>query len=258
MAERRRSIPSPVADDNYFVRSQQPLHSLMLLLPFILAYEVGTFRYAGAMGGRQLAARTWVQQFLELFGAAGDYLPGLAVVVVLLAMHLSQRRKWRLRPGLYVAMACESLALALPLLLFGLLTGSGHATAAFAGPGGAENRPVFDSLQQGVLLSLGAGIYEELVFRLVLIAAVHFIIVDLLGMPPRRGAVAAILVSSCLFAMAHFNRSNPFTSPAFAFYAIAGFYFAMIYLLRGFGIVAATHAFYDVMVVAWGMSHEHR
>lgn len=245
MASHRRTIAAPLPDDHYFVRSQQPLHALMLLLPFIVVYEFGAFFYVNGSTGRRLAARTWLQQFLELFGAAGEYLPGLAVVVVLVALHVTQRQRWMPRPGLYALMAVESLALALPLLLFSLLTGPRSAAAAVLAAHGG-----FDSWQQGMIFSIGAGIYEELVFRMFLIAAVHFVAVDLLKVPHRHGALAAVLASALLFALSHFNRDNPFTPPLFAFYLIAGFYFAMIYLLRGFGIVVATHALYDVLVVA--------
>lgn len=240
---RRRSNPAPIPDDHYFVRSRQPLHALMLLLPLMAVYEVGAFLYADQTS--RLVARAWVQRFLEMFGAAGDYLPGLAVVVVLVAMHFSQRRRWRFQPLLYVAMAFESAALAAPLLLFSRLTGRHAAVALAAGPNGGG------SWKAEMILSLGAGIYEELVFRLFLIAGIHFLLVDVLRVAGRTGATGAVLISSLLFALVHFHRDNPFTFPAFAFYFIAGFYFALIYLLRGFGIVVATHALYDICAVAW-------
>ena len=244
MPRSRRITPAPLPDDHYFVRSRQPLHALMLLLPLIVAYEFGAFWYANESIGRRLAARAWVQRFLEMFGAAGEYLPGLAVVVVLVALHFSQRRRWHFQPGLYAAMALESLALATPLLLFSRLTGPHNAILA-AGTASSGSWPAW------MIFSLGAGLYEELVFRMFLIAAVHFLLVDLLRVAHRTGATAAVLLSALLFALAHFHRDNPFTLPAFAFYFISGFYFALIYLLRGFGIVVATHALYDICAVAW-------
>ena len=244
----RRTTSAPLANDHYFVRSRQPLHALMLLAPLILAYEIGAFYYANEAIGQRLAARVWVQRFFEMFGAAGGYLPGLAVIVVLLALHFTQRHRWRFQPLLYVGMAIESMALAVPLLLFSRLTGPHAAVLAAAAPGAAEPS---GSWQAWMIFSLGAGIYEELVFRLFLIASIHLVLVDLLRVNHRTGAAAAVLISALLFALSHFHRDNPFTVAAFAFYFIAGFYFALIYLLRGFGIVVATHAFYDICAVAW-------
>jgi len=251
MSRTRRTTPAPLPTDHYFMRSRQPLHSLMLLLPFIIVYELGAFWYANEAIGRRLAARAWVQRFFEMFGAAGEYLPGLAVVVVLVTLHFTQRRRWRFQPGLYLAMAAESLALAAPLLLFSRLTGPpAAALAASVSEAGGVGTPV-GSWQAWMIFSLGAGLYEELVFRMFLIAAVHFLLVDLLRVAHRNGATAAVLTSALLFALAHFHKDNPFNTPAFAFYFISGFYFALIYLLRGFGIVVATHAFYDICAVAW-------
>ena len=34
------------------------------------------------------------------------------------------------------------------------------------------------------------------------------------------------------------------------FFAVAGLYFSIIYVFRGFGIVVATHALYDILVTA--------
>lgn len=229
----------------YFARSQQPLPSLALLLPLLIAYEAGALWYATPTTGRQLSARSYLQEFLELFGAVGEYLPGLAVVVVLLAWHLVRRDRWKLEPGLYAGMAVESVALALPLLVFGLLIGPRQAEAMMlAGGIGAMPWPA------QIVFSIGAGIYEELVFRLVLIALVHMLLVDALGLAFRQGAFIAIFVSAALFALSHFNGGRPLAWTPFVFYFAAGLYFAFVYMLRGFGIVAATHALYDTFVVA--------
>ncbi|MDX1565132.1 MAG: CPBP family intramembrane glutamic endopeptidase, partial [Phycisphaeraceae bacterium] len=104
---------------------------------------------------------------------------------------------------------------------------------------------------QSVLYYFGVGIYEELVFRLLAIAVLHGVLVDLIHMPEKTGAVTAVLVSAVIFALAHHRPSSGsmldfIQSGRFVFCLLAGVYLAAVYLLRGFGIVAATHAFYDV------------
>jgi membrane protease YdiL (CAAX protease family) len=102
-----------------------------------------------------------------------------------------------------------------------------------------------------MVLSVGAGLYEELVFRLVMIAVVHMILVDLLKMPSLNGAVIAVLVSSLFFSVSHFQGAPwPWDTSQFVFYSVAGLYFSLIYVFRGFGIVVATHAIYDILVTA--------
>ncbi len=240
MAKARRKDQRPLPPDHYFVRSQQPLHALVFLLPLIIVYELGVIYLPPA---NSLAARTWVQSFLEMFGAVGEFLPGLAVIAVLLSWHVARRDPWRIDVPLYAGMWFESVALALPLLLLGLLASARPATAMMLAAGGGGG------WQAELVSSIGAGVYEELVFRLVVIAVIHLVLVDVLAMPPGRGAAIAIIGSALFFAVSHFNTHNVFNWAKFAFYLAAGLYFAVIYVLRGFGIVAATHALYDVFVI---------
>jgi membrane protease YdiL (CAAX protease family) len=100
-----------------------------------------------------------------------------------------------------------------------------------------------------LIFAIGAGLYEELVFRLMAIALLHLVLVDLFGLPWRWGAVIAVAGSAALFAGYHFTGDNAFTWSRFLYFFAAGLYFAAIYVLRGFGIVAAVHAFYDVVYV---------
>ena len=72
---------------------------------------------------------------------------------------------------------------------------------------------------------------------------------DLLALPKHVGQWGAILGSALLFAAYHFGGGAEFDAARFVFYTLAGLYFAILYVARGFGIVAATHALYDVLAV---------
>jgi hypothetical protein len=245
--------PPPPEPEGYFSRSREPLPALLFLLPLILAYELGALFYATPATGRELSARLYLEGFLEWFGAAGDFLPGLAVVLVLLCWHLAKQDRWRFEPMLYLGMGFESLALAMPLVLFGLVMVPDTPvwTLAEAGAGGGGEAMPW---QAELVFSIGAGVYEELVFRLAVIALVHMILVDLLKVPTGWGALAAVLVSVALFTAYHFTAVRPFvwpeSLPRALFYIVAGIYFAVLYVQRGFGIVAGTHALYDMLIVA--------
>src|SRR5690606_17654676 len=97
-------------------------------------------------------------------------------------------------------------------------------------------------------LSIGAGIYEELLFRMILIAAIHFVLVDALRFKAQTGGVVAVLVSAVAFALYH-DLSGSDLSARFAAYFAAGVFFGALYLGRGFGLVVAAHALYDVAVL---------
>jgi membrane protease YdiL (CAAX protease family) len=95
----------------------------------------------------------------------------------------------------------------------------------------------------------GAGIYEEVLFRLLLLSALRW-----LGRQaelPAWGALAlAGLVSALLFSLAHHVglQGEVFDAQVFLFRTLAGLYFAALYLCRGFGIAVGAHAGYDVLV----------
>ncbi len=240
MAKRGGKSRRSFSPDHYFNRSQRPLHAMIILLPMIIVYKVAMIKRSPETGGPILAER-FLNHLFSMFGAVGYYLPGLAVVGVLLAWHFAKRDPWAVEPKTYLAMVAEAFALAAAFLMF---------TVVMMGRPTASQAP----LGYQIALSLGAGVFEELVFRLMLIALIHMLVVDLLKAPQKSGAIAAILGSSVLFSVYHFlgvdADGNPiaFSFTRFIYYALAGVYLAGIYLLRGFGIVAATHALYNVLI----------
>ncbi|MGH7638825.1 MAG: type II CAAX prenyl endopeptidase Rce1 family protein, partial [Gemmatimonadaceae bacterium] len=64
------------------------------------------------------------------------------------------------------------------------------------------------------------------------------------------GAVAAV-VGALVFSAFHYvgEYGEPLQLASFTFRAIAGLVFSGLYLVRGFGITAWTHALYDVYVM---------
>lgn len=228
--------------DHYYNQSQTPLQSLLFLAPLLAAYELGVILFPlDASGGSRVTimAKTYLSRFLAGFGALGDYLPGALVVAVLLAIHLARRDPWRFDPRLYLAMAFESVAWAMPLLIFGII-----GVKVMASPASLATLPLSTKL----VAALGAGVYEELLFRLVAIAAFHTLLVDLLQFDERTGSLLAVACSAALFARYHFDDSSPILLAPFAFYFLAGCYFGVCYFMRGFGIVVAAHAIYDVVI----------
>ena len=225
----------------YWDRSKWPLQSLYFLLPLLVTYEIGALTL---LTDQQLTATRLLGQFFALFGVTGVHLPAIAVIGVLLGMHFVKKRDpWLPELKLHPVMWSESLVLALPLFVL--------MTVLLREPVPAAS---FDSVDWGLwrrdmVVAIGAGVYEELVFRLVAIAAIHAITKDLLSLPEEVCVISAVVISSLGFALIHFvGDYTPFTPIKMLFYTVAGVYFAAIYLTRGFGIVVAAHALYDVLV----------
>jgi hypothetical protein len=230
---------------SYFDRSALPLTSLLFLAPLIIAYEVGTRWYSSFPG---IAAFSDLQHFFNLFGATDPYMPATAVVSILLACHILRRDPWTVRAGTLLWMVGESIMYAIPLL-----------TPWYVFQHYLLLHPNADAWRQLLVLSIGAGVYEELVFRLILFHLLHILLIDLLKVPKRRAIPLMVVSSAVLFSLYHyqlpflrfswFTGSEPFDWQSFTFRTLAGIYFGMIFLWRGFGLTAGAHASYDIIIV---------
>ena len=96
---------------------------------------------------------------------------------------------------------------------------------------------------------LGAGVYEELLFRLLLVPLLAWML-GWFCAGPGAAMAGAVLLSSLLFAAAHYlgPYGEHFRSATFLFRTAAGMFFAVLFAYRGFGIAAGTHAGYDLLV----------
>jgi membrane protease YdiL (CAAX protease family) len=99
-------------------------------------------------------------------------------------------------------------------------------------------------------LSIGAGLYEELVFRVLLVGGLALLFRGLMESSTQAYVLAA-LVGAALFSGAHYvgPLGDPFALPSFTFRFLFGLALNALFLGRGFGVAAWTHALYDVMVV---------
>ena len=249
--------------DSYLERTSRPIYAIAFLLPFIVFYEVGTFLInTDVLNSAQIrvVAFVWLQDMLHTLGYTGRLAwiaPPLLVIAILLGLQISSRKAWYVSGGDFLPMAVESTLLAIPLIVLSLFLNSAASQAA---PGHAALQvatgTVTDhSLWANMITGVGAGIYEELVFRLILICVLIFLFQDIMRMSRKNAILLAVLVSAALFSGHHhvtflngeLGRIASFDWAAFSFRTLAGVYFAVLYAIRGFGITAGTHAFYDIL-----------
>lgn len=107
------------------------------------------------------------------------------------------------------------------------------------------------SMGSRLMLSLGAGLYEELLFRVLLVGTLALVFRRLLGLRPFVGGLAAALIGAVIFSLFHYigPYGDQLQLYSFVFRAIAGLALSALFLLRGFGITAWTHALYDVFLL---------
>src|SRR3954464_13220862 len=157
-AVKEKPVPTPGALGEYLQQSQTPLSSLWFVLPLLVLHEVGVQYYATLPGGGieyRIEAFTLLTRFLQTCGATGRYLPALAVVAILLSWHIARGDRWVFDLKVLAGMLIESLVLAIPLVGVYFLFRPSTPTFMPAG-----------EWKLMASLYLGAGVYEELVFRL--------------------------------------------------------------------------------------------
>jgi membrane protease YdiL (CAAX protease family) len=191
-------------------------------------------------------ADSWLRQGLARAGLRQHFWTPALLLVVLGGWNYLRRHD---RPGDLVGvlsgMSIESVGFALGL--WGLSRTLGPLVDYF----GLElSTPASANPALGqVVTFVGAGIYEELLFRLLLFSA----LVALLRRSSAGSALAvtvAALASALFFSAAHHlgPYGEPFEGYTFLFRTVAGLYFAVLFQLRGFGIAVGAHACYDVVV----------
>ena len=276
--------------DSYLERTSRPVYALFFLLPFIVFYELGTILInTDVLNETQtrVLAFVWLQRLLEYIGFSGKFAwaaPPLAVVIILTGLQITSKKKWWFGFKDLVPMSIECILLAVPLIVFSLLFNTSMAGDSYARDssvmGGqsqavvycsaAESTASFESEQpvetsRGKLLlanivtGIGAGIYEELVFRLLLICGLMIAFQDLAGLSHKHSIILSVAISSALFSAHHHidlltgEPSSTFSLAAFIFRTFAGVYFAILFAIRGFGITSGTHAFYNIIATCINM-----
>ncbi|HWP38308.1 MAG TPA: CPBP family glutamic-type intramembrane protease [Gemmatimonadales bacterium] len=237
----------------YFTATRAPRYSLVFALPLLVLYEaLATLLPGAAMAGVRNGADVLLKTVFVAFGGRTGltvFGVGLLGLGAWFAWRDWRRHQGPLRSGVFAAMFVESMVYAAVLgtvtaqLTAILLAGVPLSVPAFQGSATAGPLPLGTQL----VISLGAGIYEELVFRVLLVSGLTTAAVAL-GARRSVAIALAIVLSALIFSGFHYvgPLGDTFAVPSFTFRAIAGLLLSALYAARGFGIAAWTHALYDV------------
>lgn len=234
--------PNPKAEGGYLALTSDPWVSVVFVLPLLIIYQFGLF----VLDFEVLNGADFVTRIVYYhWSMKGVVLLNLGFVALFLAaiIRLRHRRQFRLGYFLPLLIECGLYAMLLGSVIVFVLQQA--SILSLTGPGDWVSIKF-----SNFIMSLGAGVYEEIVFRLVCIAVLEYLLVDFCNFKRSHGLVGAVVVSSLLFAGAHHIGAygDPFTVYKFAFRAVAGVLFAVLYKVRSFAVAAYTHALYDVYV----------
>ncbi|MDQ2932059.1 MAG: CPBP family intramembrane metalloprotease [Gemmatimonadota bacterium] len=236
----------------YWRASRAPRYSFTFALPLLALYELlaAVLPVGETHGVRNGADVILKSVFYAVLGHWGPLAFGVLLVGIFLwgAVRDVRASGEPLRASFFMWMLGESVALA---LVFGVVVGL--ITARLLGTLHMLALAPMEQLDAPtkLMVSLGAGLYEELLFRVILVSGLATFGRVVCRMTPRIAGTFAVVLGAVIFSAFHYVGAygDVFTVQSFTFRLIAGLFFSALYLLRGFGIVAWTHALYDVFLI---------
>jgi hypothetical protein len=225
--------------------SRNLLSDLVLVFPLFLIYQIGVLVTYPLVNGADLLTRFLLQNLGLTRSAYLGYSAAAAAVFAIAVLVL--RRRQSLNLAMFVPVLLESA-------IFAMTMGSAIVfvmTRAF----GINPRLATGLLGQGLVtrmvMSIGAGVWEEITFRLGILCGVMFVCERLLGMRRFLSLASAFVLSSLLFSAAHHipPYGDPLELGVFTFRFLAGMIFASLFWFRGFAVAVYTHALYDLYVL---------
>ena len=228
---------------NYWRYSRSAYYSAVAALPLLVIYEILIVLSQSRYWGIRNAADVWIRTFLMAFDLQAQHITFvlIGISLALIPIAKSRARGIKLKANYFALMFAECLAFSLVLgvVLQSILRLGGLSSG---GPG--------SGLMQNLALSVGAGLFEEIIFRVILLNLIFLLLSPLLKKKVV-AAVFSVLLASFLFSLSHYvgTMADTWQLYSFMFRWAAGLLFTVLYFIRGFAITAYTHALYDIWVL---------
>jgi len=228
---------------NYWRFSRSAYYSVVSALPLLVVYEILVIMTQSRYWGIRNAADMWIRTFLMAFDLRAQHLTFVMIGIAFALIPVAKTRSYgvKLKANFFLLMLAEAFTYSLVLggVLQSILRLSGLAAG---GPG--------NGALQNFALSLGAGLFEEIIFRVLLLNLLFFLL-NYIFKNKVTTAVISVLAASFLFSLSHYigSMADSWELYSFMFRWIAGMIFTVLYFMRGFAITAYTHALYDIWVL---------
>jgi membrane protease YdiL (CAAX protease family) len=245
MARRRPKTP-PV---DYVQRTRELPVNLLFLMPWLVVYELCLLASASPV---ENAAAAWLKDLGQTLGREGLLAVTLLTCLLFCVVLLRRVGQAPGDQGVYGGMLVEGL-------VYGALLGVVSKALASTLPLGrmvplaadGSGLPALREWVETLGLAVGAGVFEEVAFRGLLLAGLLALLVHGVGADRATGGVLAVLASAWVFSSYHHwgLGGEPWHPAVFAFRFWAGVALGALYLGRGLGIAAFAHGFYDTLVM---------
>jgi len=230
----------------YYEDSRDLFTSIVLVIPLFIIYQIGVLTTGGVRNGVDFVSDLmWLAADNSLWGYLGI---NVGIRVAFFVGLFLLREKGTFKPKIWPWVVAESTIYALLLgtgVIFLMSSLGLDALLSTGGDGGG--------VLTSIVLSLGAGLYEEIVFRLILMGGMFWVGTNVAKLPTWVAALGALILSSLIFSGIHYvgSMGDTFALGSFVFRFFAGVLLAGIFYLRGFAVAVYTHAIYDIIVMVF-------
>ncbi|PRQ06065.1 CPBP family intramembrane glutamic endopeptidase [Enhygromyxa salina] len=236
---------------NHLAGRVDPLTSAILVFPLFIIYQLGILLSRG-LNGVDFVTASLVQLCERDLGNYLVILSSMLIAYAAILLLLRQRESFD--PKAFVPVLAESTFYALSMgsiILFVM-----HRFVELV-PGLSTSSELSAALATGlsfvdvVVISAGAGLHEELIFRLIGVGGLSWLLAG--AMPEKQAWVTALVISSLSFSLAHHlgPHGEAFAFAPFVYRSLAGVFFALVYQVRGLAVAVWTHALYDIYVLGY-------
>jgi len=242
----------------YFEETKRFYYSIFFIMPFLAVYEYGLFKgvLGNTINGADALLRIFYYIINNIIGPdIMKFVVGAAIVgLISFLLYYFIKNGVRVKIRYFFFMAIESLALAFisSLIIHWSLSREMPKLFAFL-PNESVVRQLsligLGSPWAKVVASVGAGIFEEFVFRVILIRLAYGLFRgEWNDFGKDSGAlIKAVGASSLVFTLMHWGSVASIFGLVSIF--LGSILFSMIYLKRGYGVAAGTHVFYDLFLM---------
>ena len=227
----------------YLRYTRSPLYSFLFTLPLFIIYEIGLLLSTSEdLSYLRNGADALMRKMLSIFGIAGLFWISGVFLFGFLIIYFLQKYSWNeydIKSGYFLSMVLESTIWSYVLFI---LMSNMHVLLMV---------PNSHRVIQNVTLAIGAGIYEEILFRVILIFLFNYTIALVFRWNKYLSTGISIVFASVFFSLFHFigEFGDFFSFNIFMIRFLAGIALGILYCFRGFGITAWTHSLYDLIVL---------
>jgi membrane protease YdiL (CAAX protease family) len=228
---------------SYLLKSKTSFYSFLFTLPLFFLYEINILFLSWddilvVRNGADFLMRNILESF-DIYGLYGLGLVFFLGLLVTYIFFIKEDQQQEVNVNFLFIMLAESMlwSVVLYFLLFKFMV--------------LLMNPVGKTILQQVTLAIGAGIYEEFLFRVLLIAGLSGILGFVFMWDKTFKNIIAVVLSGGIFSAFHFmgEYGDFFSMELFLIRFFAGLILGVLYMYRGFGITAYTHSIYDLIVL---------